>query len=74
MCVLDKKHNKPLPVVIFILLFVKSGTGTHDDGKSARFDMPLPTLSTDWRSHILDKYVIYCLILAYVELYIILKI
>lgn len=72
MCVLDKKHNKPLLIVVVILLFVKSGT--HDDGKSARFVMPLPTLSTDWRSHILEKYVIYCLILAYVELYIILKI
>lgn len=55
MCVLDKKHNKPLPIVIVILLFVKARTGTHDDGKSARFDMPLPTLSTDWRSHILEK-------------------
>lgn len=41
MCVLDKKHNKPLLIVIVILLFVKSGTGTHDDGKSARFDLPL---------------------------------
>lgn len=41
MCVLDKKHNKHLPIVIVILLFVKSGTGTHDDGKSVRFDMPL---------------------------------
>lgn len=74
MYVLDKKHNKPLPIVIVILLFVKARTGAQDDGKSARFDMPLPTLSTDWRSHILEKYVIYCLMLAYVELYIILKI
>lgn len=29
MCVLDKKHNKPLPIVIVNLLFVKAGTGTR---------------------------------------------